>query len=349
MKEKTIKLEVGQEFKSYGDMMGYFGWKKKGGDSKKAQMKMIESYLDLEKVGRYGLKITEIKEQIPTREPEKEKTGRKSDYLDYMKPIILNTLANGKRGDHCIVCTKKDFFRTMALVNDSYSKGKLNTDKIAKIQNFPSDVVEYFFNSTYDNARSSIETVLNNLKKGCYIDWRVDWIIKKKGESFEKEAVGKDKEDIIQAQRDTLDELGLGKKATLRDIFLNGLTDEYYKKMGSKCEAKGMEYGYIGYIIITTKQFEEMALEVKEEKDLLNKINNIAYEKTLATGKRKQEQIKKEYKDLQEKITSSKIMGRPKKEDTEKAKELELIVLSDAYNGFGKVYADTYIKLPTEN
>ena len=336
----NVKLKTGQEFKSYGDMMDYFGWKRKGGDAKKSQMKIIEEYLDLEKFGRYGLKIKKIKKEVPKKEPEKPKGGRKSDYLAYMKPIILSAIANGYVGDHCILCTRKDFFERMELVNKDYKEGRFHVQEASNRLGIPKEALTYFFDVTYSNNVSSIETVLNNLKNQCYIDWRIDWIIKKENESREKEAIGEDRKIIVQAQRDSFEELGLGKDATLRDVHLNGLRDEYFKKIGDKCRNQGIQYGYIGYIITTSSQFEEMALEVKEEKDLLQKINKISYEKTLATGKRKQEQIKKEYDELKNK----KIMGRPKQSEKEREIELEQMVREDSYISWSQSYADEFIK-----
>lgn len=343
MKEKTIKLEVGQEFKSYGDMMDYFGWKKKGGDSKKAQMKMIESYLDLEKVGRYGLKITEIKKDVPKAEPAKE-IGKKATYLEYMKPIILNTLANGYRADHCIICTKVDFLQKTAIVNEDYKYWRMNSEKASKELGIPKDVLDYFFNATYDNSAGSIETVLNNLKRDSYLTWSIDWVIKKESEKLERPANNEEKEIITQAQRDVLDELGCRNTA---EVHFKNKQREYTKKFGEKCKVKGIEYGYLGYIIISTKQLDEMALEVKEEKDLLSKINEISYDKALMTGSNKQEQLKKEYRELQERM--SHILGRPKESDKKQNKILTELMISDSYNCWGKAYADRYIKLkPSE-
>ena len=338
---KTIDLKKGQEFESYGKMMDYFGWKKKGGNAKKAQMGLLEDYLVIEKFGRYGLRIVEIKKDVPKKEPEIEK-GRKSTYLEYMKPIILSTIANGYRGDNCILCTKKDFFERMALVNKDYREGRFCSQATSEKLGIPKEALDYFFDVSYSNNVSSIETVLNNLKNQCYIDWRVDWIIKKENEPYEKEAKGEDKKAIVQAQRDAFEELGLGGNATLRDVHLNGLRDEYFKKIGDKCRDKGIQYGYIGYIIVTSTQFEKMALEVQEEEDLLRKINVIAYEKTLSTGKRKQEQVKEEYKEL--KYKTKKALGRPKQSEKEREKELESIIIDNSYVSWGQTYADTFIK-----
>ena len=337
---KTIDLKKGQEFVSYGKMMEYFGWKKKGGDAKKAQMKMLENYLELEKFGRYGFKIKEIKQPVPIKEPAKEK-GKKSTYLEYMKPIVLNTLANGYRTDHCIICTKVDFLEKTAIVNDDYKFWRMNSGEASKNLGIPKEVLDYFFNATYDNNTGNVETVLNNLQKDSYLTWSIDWVIKKEKEELERPANNEERKIIVQAQRDVLDDLGC--KNTAEVHFKNKQAD-YVKMFGEKCKVKGIEYGYKGYIIISTKQLDHMALEVKEEKDLLKKINNISYEKALATGSNKQEQLKKDYEELQNKLTTH-ILGRPKDYDKERVKKLSAMVASDSYNYWGRVYADKYIKI----
>ena len=159
-------LTVGQEFKSYKDLCETIGWKyKNGGRSAKTQKERISKYLILEKKG-FKLKIIEILEQPPRKEPKSRKNSIRHKEFKVSKKdwysIGVYRIINYKTNEVYIGSTI-DGFRKRFLRHKTGVKNQQHTYEL--LQNGAVfEIIEVMDNSSELEIRAKEQEYINQYK-----------------------------------------------------------------------------------------------------------------------------------------------------------------------------------------
>lgn len=166
---KVQNLRKGQILKNYGELCEVLEVKRKTGNSKKAQMKELQRYVDLEKKG-YKLIIKEKynkpKRKIETRGGANNTVG----YLENIEKLILDLLVkDGNKGT--VFISKSQLLLALDMINRNYSSCKQRKTKLAKYMNIDQSNVDEWYESTNGMLERNINSALNRLEKQFLIFW----------------------------------------------------------------------------------------------------------------------------------------------------------------------------------
>lgn len=158
---KVDSLEVGQVVKNYKELCQLLEVEpKKGGDSKKAQLKEIERYVNFNKQG-YKFIVKEIYTEPLQIIDGRLFSSKAAQYIDDLELLLINFLLYNK-GD--ITISKSGLYTALKMVNSNYNKYNGNKRPLlAKDMQIDLDVINEYYNDTSSILGNAIKTVLNRL------------------------------------------------------------------------------------------------------------------------------------------------------------------------------------------
>lgn len=167
-------LSEGLIVPNYRELCSLIGEKVKTGNSKMAQLKELENYIEYEKDGNRFV-ITKIltEQELIVSEI---KRGRKNIYTSMIEILLLDTLAN--KGDNLII-SKKNLIKSLNLVNDNYDIGYKKPQELANHFNMELHYVQDFYKLNNSNLTNIVNGALHSLSSKRMIDYKVDTMIKK--------------------------------------------------------------------------------------------------------------------------------------------------------------------------
>src|SRR5690606_38642818 len=124
----------------------------KRGDSKKAQLKQIESYFRLQKSG-HSFTIMEVYKQ---QNEIIDNRGGSGVYNELLPLIITDYLLGREQSLHYI--TRNALLTNVQLINRNYSYGSKNRKEVSMKANVNEEVVHDFYNTSNSNFKSILET-----------------------------------------------------------------------------------------------------------------------------------------------------------------------------------------------
>lgn len=167
---KFNNLEVGRRYDNYKVLCEALGEKVKTGDSKKAQMKIIDANIKYDKEG-YGFRITKINDEADEIEDNRGKNiSNIADYTPSVSDLILDIMVqDGKNGK--IYLSKSALLEKLNMVNKNYGKFRFDMAKLSSQVNVDIRTTEDWYNSTGTMLDGNITTALTHLEKRSLIIW----------------------------------------------------------------------------------------------------------------------------------------------------------------------------------
>jgi hypothetical protein len=305
------KLSEGQIFKNYKTLCSELGEPIKTGKAKQLQLKDWERYFDYNKSG-YSFIITKIQE-TPTEKTDLRNNGNnKTKYIDKVEFLILDLLAeNGNKGQ--IFLSRNKLLRSLQMVNQNYSYGKIKPMKLSKLMNVTKEEIYDFYENSDGMLKRNLETALDSLRNQALITWKhsltvchveakaevnefkdvkaikletmnddgdleVEFALRQSNQKLiHRKATPEEEQLIIHTERETLKELGC---KTVADVFKINKADEFYKQVkGILFEEANIYLYYNSYEIISNKDHILEELSSIEKEKIQVELNNDIVEK----------------------------------------------------------------------
>lgn len=299
-------------YKNYKELCVAMEWKPTNGKGKGFQLKDLERFCTYHTQGHKYI-IDEVFQQPLVKQENK----RNNIYAEDLDRLILHMCAVSDADEYkCIELSKNALLTSLCLVNANYRVGRNNINKFSQYMKIPIETIFDFYNSSSKKLVDILEGGLNRLKGRSLIDWyHITTVCI--NNSYRK-ATDQELELIKEAEQEVLKELKLDSK---QEVFLKGKWSEFQNTVNRLLfKAKGMDYYFTCYRIITTKAFREMIdvekqlSEVDREVTELN-LNSNFKESCLSTAQRKHGKYIEMYKEKEKEISKKWLIGKRKKEE----------------------------------
>ena len=261
----------------------------KTSNAKKAQLKELERYCKFDKSGNEFLFKEFYNKPLPKEDNRKDHSGKSigsrnnnSIFNLHIQKLILDLLVlqlqDNKKSIYLSTCR---LMESIAMINANYAHGKEHVEQLAKYLDIDEDNIYEFYQNSYGNLKNTLESALKALANKALIIWdTVTTIVEKNGEwDNHRPATEKEKETIIKAEKDVLEEMGY---ATKRDVVICKKWKEFMKKVNTRLQTiieinyyyKSYSVSFNEYVLKEQKKIENMLLENEnrdKEKHILNR------------------------------------------------------------------------------
>lgn len=300
-------IKVNEEY-TYKELCDLLGWKKTGGDTKKAQFKVLDSkvsYIEIKEGRTIKYIITEIYSEQKQIEDNRSNNG-----LDVYKTncdiLLMNMLSDNSNKDQQVTTlylTKNNIWELLGFINASFKDAKNNKTEFLKDNGISKLGFNDFYNMSYSKFIEITETTLNRLKRQRYInswynslqvceieyeqeyDFRGYPKVNSEGEKVYKEIhkhykPSKEMEDnIIKIEKEVLTELGY---STTYTISLSNNYREFQRRVNNRLkELYDIAYYYkvyeINYNSISIVEEYKRDFEEKKKHLLSNNENILSW------------------------------------------------------------------------
>jgi hypothetical protein len=302
-------------YKNYKELCEVMEWAVGSGNAKIAQIKDLERFCTYHKEGNKFV-IDEVFQQ-PI---QKQENKRHNIYAEDLDRLILHMCSVSDEDEHkYIELSKNALLTSLCLINSNYRTGRNNINKFSQYMQIPIETLFDFYNSSSKKLVDILEGGLSRLKGKSLIDWYHITTIcinnsYRRAKDYELELIKETEHEVLQ-------ELGLKSK---QEVFLKGRWNEFQNTVNKLLfKAKGIDYYFTSYRIITTKTFrnmieEEKQLYVNEEKNKevaeLN-LNSNFKESCINTAEKTHVKYVNLHKEREEEINKRWLIGKRKKEE----------------------------------
>lgn len=260
------------------------------GNQKKAQIKELEKYMELEKVKSKYL-ITDIYSEPMMPEI---RVAANAIYVKYIECVLLEHLSNNLTGSVYIDTSK--LWMLLGMVNPNYTYYRNNPEELEKLGN-----VSYFnYNNFYFRSGNYLEKIvnssLNSLQRRFLISYSKPYTItvflkkNKQGDIIEYntwEATEEDIKVILHVQREEMLKLGIKdeqefrfKPLSIKKKFYENIEVRFQEEYGWDCVRKRYHFIYNTDHVTTAleqdrKKLRQMVLESRVEinNKVIDKLN----------------------------------------------------------------------------
>ncbi|MBK1809163.1 hypothetical protein JHL18_00680 [Clostridium sp. YIM B02505] len=301
-------------YKNYKELCVAMEWQVASGNTKIAQLKDLERFCTYHKQGNKFV-IDEVLECPLTKQENK----RHNIYGEDLDKLILHMCVASDADEYKhIELSKNALLTSLCLVNSNYRVGRNNINKFSQYMQIPVETLFDFYNSSSKKLVDILEGGLSRLKSKCLIDWyHITTICI--NNSYRR-AKDHELELIKQTEHEVLQELGFESK---REVFLKGKWNEFQNTVNKLLfKAKGIDYYFTSYRIITTKTFRNMIEEEKqlyineENKEIAElNLNSNFKESCINTAEKTHVKYVKLHKEKEEEINKKWLIGKRKKEE----------------------------------
>lgn len=274
------KLKEGQVFRNYRVMCEELEMEIKTSNSKKAQIKELERFCSIQKVG-HSLTIIEVyekpKETIDSR-------GKSTVYGELMQLLISDFLIENKRTTTLI--TRNNLLKNIHVINNNYTYGSRNVAQLSEFMNIDSRVIYDFYNTSSSNFKSAFETALKNLRSQALIIYNTVTVVCSfsKGHNI---ATEEEKEYILSVELEVLEELEF---EDITKVRVSSKWNTFKQKVSRILHSTSdIEYYYTSYQITSNennlqRKHNEKLLLISDKirrKEVKNELNTLICERLL--------------------------------------------------------------------
>lgn len=266
-------ISPGQVIESYNKLCNLLGIKaKQGGDTRIAQRKELERYINFENISRNKIIINEIY-LIPQPKIDKRIEGNNAVYRDYFIAGLISILRKCKK--NYLLCSRGYLIEQLGFVNKNYRNCRSNPKETAKELKIPE---EYLLDFYMINNTKLIKNIESNIayfeRKSYYIADQVTAVCIKNGsKEIHRVATEDEKELIIKCENEVKFKLGIQDSA---EIFYKQLWTVFNSNVKQKLKDEGSNicYYYKAYNFSIHKDTIEQLYNslVKKENSTLGKI-----------------------------------------------------------------------------
>lgn len=281
-----------QEIKNYKELCNLLDWKVSAGNTKKSQLKDLESYCSYHKEGNKFI-IDEIYSKPKEKQDDrKNNKGSQAEYINDLELRLLGEfLTKGK--DNNLTIGKSILLREVGLINSNYSFCKKRQEKLATYLDIDKETIYDYYNSVDSMVVNNLERALKNLSNEKIISLDTTTIICKNklitvsydhktyidefDEEIEKiipvadttviyeEATDTEKDIILQVEGKILDEM---KAKRITDLFGMGKIKDYFKKCYKEIRKELPDFNYYFKAYKITYNYDR----------IVNKLNEYGYD-----------------------------------------------------------------------
>ena len=291
---KIENLQENMVIKNYKELCSLLEIKPTGGDSKKAQLKELETYVNYDKQG-YKFVIKEIYKE------QKVKEDRRVGGYSEMRTLILRLLDMSNQNNNIVLPTSV-LLRKLSMVNDNYAIARRSQKELSELLNMKQEYIADFYSSTHKNLKRALETNLNKLQRERLIFWsntvmvcknKIGDIKKNELGEFEVDEDGKlvcdikqefrvatqqEKEIILSTEKQVLTKYGFSE---IGDIYKHCKSDSFYKEVYKRVKKScNINFYFLGYDITFIKEnVEEELKKIDDNNSLSKQMNQVVKER----------------------------------------------------------------------
>lgn len=207
-------ISEGQIFKNYKALCEELGELVKTGKAKQLQLSDWERFFDYHKSGHNFIisKIYETpKEKVDGR--GKSEGSRRSIYGNATQLLITDLLA---RSNGYVTISKNKLMVSIGMINVNYGECSQQVKKLAKYTDMNEKFIYDFYNINNNNFTSIIESALRNLEDKSIIMYSKITKVCEHGKFSPRKATKFEETQILECEKETLDELGFENKSKVR-------------------------------------------------------------------------------------------------------------------------------------
>lgn len=271
---KTENLKVGQRYK-YKDLCGILGIEptKKANNQRDAQFKELDRYCKHHKEG-HSIIIDEIYPEIKAK-VDKREDGNNSVYKEDLRLLVLHMLKEDK--SQTMLISRSKLFEITSMVNENYRLGQKDIEKLSELLEVPTDFIYDFYsanNSKLKNITDRNMLIFSDSEKlfkvnivtcvaavNVYIQKNElgEPLLDSQGNVIDvktliyREATEKENHFINKCEyevRKVLEVEYNKKLLDTRDVYANGLWNEYKKLISKKLKANNIAFYYRAYKVM---------------------------------------------------------------------------------------------------
>lgn len=291
---KIKNLQENMVIKNYKELCSLLEIKSSAGNSKKAQLKKLETYINYEKQGNKFI-IKEIYKK------QKIKEDRRVGGYSEMRTLILRLLDVSNQNNN-IVLPINVLLRKLSMVNDNYAIARRSQKELSELLDIKQEYIADFYSSTHKNLKRALETNLNKLQRERLIFWsntimvcknKIGDIKKNELGEFEVDEDGKlicdikqefrvatqqEKEIILSTEKQVLTKYGFSE---IGDIYKHCKSDSFYKEVYKRVKKScNINFYFLGYDITFIKEnVEEELKKIDDNNSLNNQMNQVVKER----------------------------------------------------------------------
>lgn len=285
-----MKLIKGMKIKNYKELCDIMNWKITSGDSKKSQLKELDTLCEYHKEGNKFIIDKVFKKPKRKEDGRVNNKGNSAEYIEFLETLLLGEmLTNDLKSHNRLFIGKSVLLRDVGLVNINYSCCKRRPRKLAQYLGVEEETVIEYFNLNNKSLTNDLERALKNLKNKALImlntstiicknetsiiDYKHDIIIDEYDEEIDKvqaetcidkifvEATPEERNLIVKAKAKILKDMGETKIST---IFAKNKTKEYYKRIYEELRynIKDLNFFFDAYDIVY--EFDNIAKELNK-------------------------------------------------------------------------------------
>ena len=267
----TEKLTEGMVVKNYKVLCELLGLEPAQGDSKKAQLKVIDRYIGYEKSGQKFL-ITEIYDEPM---PKEVRMAVNSKYVQLIQPLLLGYLA--KQEEEVIYISRTQLWYILGMVNHKYQMYKKNKHFLLNLDEQMSffDIKNFYMRSA-SRINSILNPSLKSLQRRALIEYSDVYRVgleryNEDGEVYLEfhDASEEETRYILEVKRRVLLDMECYDEV---EVIFRGLQDKFYEAV-NEIVLKEQEWSsiYKCLKIIFNKQHVEEAVAI----DIKHSLNNL--------------------------------------------------------------------------
>lgn len=343
---------------SYFEICEEFNWEKNKGNSRIAQIKILEKNYEFKYIGSHSHKkflFYGIKDKNLINNP----LTQKGKYFSIDKIIMekLNLVKDGYlNGSILNICQQ------LGIINFNFFYTKSNLDDVEVNLGYPKYFLVDFIEVINKRISKILERSLNRLEKLGYIELTKDIILKPMDSKFTKKAEEEDKENIDKIRKSTIKEMGY---FNIDELIRDGKGFAYRNALEQNLKENNIKFFYENYNIKRISKKAEK-IDIDEHKNLINEFNllftsncTINLEKKITNLKNKEKYKKislKTYFALNKflidcLIYNKSIYNLKKQTILENNVEINTSKLENGYMWvfFNNIYGNLYIKTYDEN
>ena len=287
-------LQENMIIKNYKELCKLLEIEPKTSNSKKAQLKELETYVDYEKQG-----VKFVIKKIYDKQKAKE-DGIVGGYSE-MRTLILRLLDMSNQNNNIVLPTNV-LLRKLSMVNDNYAIARRSQKELSKLLDMKQEYIADFYSSTHKNLKRALETNLNKLQRERLIFWsNTIMVCKNKVEDIKKNELGEfeldengnlvcaikqelrvatqqEKEIILSTEKQVLTKYGFSEMGDIyKHCKSNSFYKEVYKRVKKSCN---INFYFLGYDITFRKENgEEELKKIDDSNSLNNQMNQVVNER----------------------------------------------------------------------
>ena len=302
-------LKEGMVVKNYKELCKLLGLEPKKANSKKAQIKDMNTMFSFHTEGQKII-IDEIYEEAIPRED-----GRVGGYSE-MRTLILRLLLLSKQSENRAVFPTSTLLRGINAVNINYATGKRNQEELGEYLDIDVEYIGEFYERTNSSLKGALETNLNDLQNGRFIFWSHVIMVCKNNSKLKKnelgefeideegnivaeinqdfrEATQEEKEKILKTEKEVLNSMGY---ESISEVFRHRVNKTFYKEVYRRLRKScNISFYYLAYdITFIRSSIEKELMRIENVSDLKEKyiLNKKVKDKILANANKRVENSK---------------------------------------------------------